>query len=111
MNIFVVGFPRLHHQAHPDDGIPDRTSRPGSLLGVLRHNPLVKAKTPFLPPRRAQVGKRTSNVVPTPSWLVKRIDPWWARTIERVMARPSPAPPLSRDRAASDRKNLSKILG
>ncbi len=48
-------------------------------------------------------GRRTSKVVPPPSRDSARTEPPWASTIAATIDSPSPAPPVSRDRAGSPR--------
>ena len=53
--------------------------------------------------RRYPIGNQTRTWVPTPSVLSMASRPRWRITIWRVMASPSPVPPLWRERAPSTR--------
>src|SRR5688572_8496501 len=48
---------------------------------------------------RAQRGRTTRTVVPSPAVLVSDTSPPWASTIVRTMDRPRPVPPIWRLRA------------
>ena len=49
------------------------------------------------------------NVLPSPSLLSAQIRPWWAVTMPRQIARPSPVPPCSRRSGASTCSNGLKM--
>lgn len=56
---------------------------------------------PHLMATKASTGSVNVTVVPLPSVLESEISPLWACMISLAMARPSPVPPISRERALS----------
>ena len=56
-------------------------------------------------------GSEITNIEPTPGSLVQVMSPPCATKIVRAIDRPSPEPPISRERALSTRKNRSNTCG
>ena len=72
-----------------------------AIMGVMQAE--LQQRRKWVSKERFLEGLAVANMVPCPSWLWSSIRPPFASTAQRAMARPSPTPPVSRDRASSMR--------